>query len=97
MSLSNFPENWEKNIPEIKILPEDYIPKKLEIGKKYHLSWASSRAMVWVLKSYNANYVFLETPKTKKLLVSKISDLRELNKYVLMNAKQRINKLKIKK
>jgi len=90
MGWNNFPENWEKDIKTIKILPEDTIPKKLVIGNKYHLSWASNKAMVWILKSYNSTHAFLETPRTKKKLSSKITDLRELNKQSLTNANLRI-------
>ena len=94
MSWSNFPENWEKDVETIVILPEDTIPKQLVIGNKYHLSWASNKAMVWVLKSYNSTHAFLETPRTKKQLSSKITDLRELNKQALQNAQKRIKKYK---
>lgn len=90
MSWNNFPENWEKDVKTIVILPEDTILKQLVIGSKYHLSWASSKSMVWVLKNYNSTHAFLETPRTKKQLSSKITDLRELNKQALQNANKRI-------
>lgn len=72
------------------IITEDHIPKEFVIGRKYHLSWATNRAMVWVLKGYDSTYASLETPKTKKVLLTKLRDLREINTFVIQNAKKRI-------
>lgn len=90
MSWNNYPENWETESIEIKILPEDHTPKKLIVGDKYHVSWANNNAMVWILKGYDEIYAFLQTPKSKKDLTVKITDLRDLNKKVRQNAKLRI-------
>jgi hypothetical protein len=86
-----YPENWEKDCKVLpKPLPEDHIPKTLVFGEKYHLSWASNYAMVWVLKSWNSTHAFLETPRTKKPLSAKIADLREINSNVLKNQTKRL-------
>ena len=62
-------------------MAENNIPTKLVIGQKYHLAWANP-ACVWVLKSGpgSTGKVILETPKTKKQLEAKSSDLRLTNK-----------------
>ena len=36
MSWSNYPENWEKDVPHIEILDIDRVPTELIIGTKYH-------------------------------------------------------------
>tara|TARA_R110000822_G_scaffold227017_2_gene359696 strand:- start:1276 stop:1551 length:276 start_codon:yes stop_codon:yes gene_type:complete len=72
----------------IKVLEIDSIPTQYVIGNKYHLSWASNRGYVWVLKSIQGDVVVLETPKTKKVLLAKIKDLRETNKGTTANARK---------
>ena len=57
-------------------------PEKLVIGRKYHLSWAYKGA-VFILKEV---YQFkgtckLQTPKTKKIRIEPIENLRELRKH----------------
>lgn len=77
---------------ETTILEIDRIPKQLKIGQKYHCSWASS-GCVWVLKGMGSTgIVLLETPKTKKQLEAKASDLRLTNADALAEAKKRIEK-----
>ncbi len=90
MSWSNFPENWEKDVEEVKILPEDYIPKKLDIGRKYHTSWQSNPRYAWKLKAIGDTLAMLINPRTGKEFDCKISDLRETNKQALQNAQKRI-------
>jgi hypothetical protein len=50
-----------------------------KIGKKYHLSWASKGA-VFVLKSIDGEYGYVDNPKNKRLNLMKIklSELRKL-------------------
>lgn len=81
------------NHHEVEILPVDYIPKEFVVGRKYHLSWATNRGMVWILKGNDSEYASLETPKTKKVLLAKLADLRELNRFALLNAKNRVRSL----
>lgn len=76
----------------IQILPQDELVIYPEIGKRYHLSWASNRGMVWVLDYINGNTVRMITPKTKKILETKTKYLRETNKHILANARKRINR-----
>lgn len=89
-----YSEIFDENSKLIPALPEDRIPKKLVVGEKYHISWASDHKMVWVLKSWNSVYAFMETPKTKKSLSTKISDLREINKNVRKNQLKRLENYK---
>lgn len=58
----------------------DDIPIEFVIGRKYHCSWARVRAMVWVLKAINGEDCLLEARKSKKIVVTKLSALRDLNK-----------------
>jgi len=51
-----------------------------KIGEKYHLSWAKKNGMVWKLLSINGDDVTMITPKTGKILRSKLKDLRHLRK-----------------
>jgi len=51
-----------------------------KIGEKYHLSWAKKNGMVWVLTSIIGNDAIMMTPKTKKILRAKVSELRHLRK-----------------
>lgn len=90
MGWNNFPENWEKDIPEIEILDIDRIPKELKIGTKYHCTWASHPGMVWVLKSIHLNQATLETPKSKKIIYTHVDYLRLVNKEARQEAKKRI-------
>lgn len=94
MGWNNFPENWETDGVVIEVLEEDRIPKELHIGEKYHCSWASSKAMVWVLKDINGSQVILETPRTKKQIQTNVSSLRVLNKVAMQNARKRIKNKK---
>ena len=73
-----------------KVLPEDEIVTQPQVSVKYHLSWASNRGMVWVLKRIEGNIAILETPKTKRKLSAKINDLRHINKNIIAIAKKRI-------
>ncbi len=65
-----------KHTNQIPLIPVD----KPRIGEKYHLSWAKSHGMVWKLKAIEGDEVILETPRTKKILKSKLSDLREIRR-----------------
>ena len=75
---------------KLAILPEDALVTNPTIGNKYHLSWASSRGMVWKLKEIEGIWAFMETPKTGKPLTAKLCDLRERNYMIAYNAKRRI-------
>lgn len=94
MSWSNFPENWEKDVPEIKILDEDKIPKKIKIGETYHTSWQSNTRFKWTLISHGDIYAKLKNKFNGKEFDCKITDLRETNYNARNNAKSRIKKLK---
>ena len=45
------------------------------IGQPYHLKWARSRGMVWILLEIQGDKAIMRTPKTKKQLIAKVSDL----------------------
>jgi len=90
MGWNNFPENWEKDIEMIKILPEDYIPKKLDIGRKYHTSWQSNPRFSWTLISFSDISCRLKNKFNGKEFDCKISELRETNQNALFNARKRI-------
>lgn len=94
MSLSNFTENWKKDITEIKILPEDYIPKQLVIGNIYRTSWQLSSRFRFKLISYGDMYCKLQSHFNGNTFDCKITDLKELNKQALYNAIQRIKNYK---
>lgn len=81
---------WNKG-KEIEILEIDTIPKKLISGRKYHCSWANQKGMVWILEGVYNNQADLITPSTKRKIQTHINNLRELNKYSLENALNRIN------
>jgi len=91
----SYPENWLQDSNRLPMIDTDYIPKQLIIGNKYHLSWAASKAMIWVLKEIIGSKVILETPKTKRQLVSNHTDLRETNSNAYKNTLLR-NKRKLK-
>lgn len=93
MGWSNFPENWEIDAPQIEILDIDRVPIELTVGTKYHCTWASHTGMVWVLKGIsNNNQAVLETPRSKKIIITHVHNLRHINKNALFQAKQRIKK-----
>lgn len=56
-------------------------PVEYVIGRKYHCDWAYSKKCVWRLIGYNAdtNLATLETPRTRKILVTKLSSLYDIN------------------
>ena len=63
-------------------------PKKYEIGKLYHLSWAV-KGCVWKLKSFdNSGNCIMETPKTKKTIQAKLTDLYHTNSDAIANYKR---------
>jgi hypothetical protein len=77
-------EKSKSGILRTKYTPTDVkgdfkTPEKIEIGKKYHISWAFSGA-VFKLKNIEDNICYLDNPKNKRknLLKCKISELREL-------------------
>ena len=56
---------------QIKVEELDFIPLKLEIGKKYTLSWAQT-GCVWILKGIGSTGdVEMETPVTKRKIIAK--------------------------
>lgn len=79
------------NLP---IIEEDEIVKEPLVLNKYHLSWASNRGMVWVLLLIMGDQCIVQTPKTKRKLTVKIKDLREINKNIIKNCINRIQKNK---
>lgn len=98
MGWSNYPENWEKDAPQIEILDIDRVPIELTVGTKYHCTWASSKGMVWVLKGISQNnQAILETPRSKKIIHTHVHNLRHINKNALQQAKQRLKNVNSKK
>mgnify|MGYP003610991626 CR=1 FL=1 len=76
---------------QIKVEERDFIPLKLEIGKKYGLSWAQPGA-VWVLKGIGSRGdVEMETPSTKRKLMAKAIDVRHTTQDAILKAKNRLN------
>ena len=78
---------------KIKVEERDFIPLKLEIGKKYTLSWAQP-GCVWVLKGIGSTgIVEMETPVTKRKVTAKAHEVRHTEQDAILKAK---NRLKIK-
>ena len=76
---------------QIKVEERDFIPLKLEIGKKYTLSWAQPGA-VWILKGIGSRGdVEMETPSTKRKLMAKAIDIRLTTQDAILKAKNRLN------
>ncbi|MBD2309892.1 hypothetical protein H6G17_31275 [Chroococcidiopsis sp. FACHB-1243] len=50
------------------------------IGKQIHLAWAK-QGCTWRLLRIEGDRIYLETPKTKKLLVAKASDAMYTRRY----------------
>jgi hypothetical protein len=98
MGWSNFPENWEKDVPQIEITDIDRVPTELIIGTKYHVTWASKPGMVWVLKGISQNnQAILETPRSKKIIHTHVHNLRHINKNAFQQAKKRLKHENLKK
>ena len=81
-------------LEELNALPEDEIVIYPEINKRYHLSWASNRGMVWVLIAIQGDRGVMVTPKTKKMLNVRINDLRHTNRNIIEKKKRRIKNYK---
>jgi hypothetical protein len=71
-------------LTELQKIQRNWPVKEIVIGRSYHLSWAKKRGMVWILTSVNqtTGQITLKTPKTGKLLKSKIDDLRNVNEFL---------------
>lgn len=54
-----------------------------KIGARYHLSWARSHGMIWVLTAIDGETAIMRTPKTKKILKTKVADLRHTRRTQL--------------
>jgi len=80
----------------VQILPEDYYPKHVKEGEKYHCSWAV-KACVWVFSGLTGSngQVELFTPKTRKRIVTNRNNLRNTNANARKQAIGRINHKKI--
>lgn len=81
-----FPENWEHTLD---VKPEDYLVTTPVLGKIYHISWTKSEEMCWILKKIVDDIAYLETPKTKKPIQCKISELRETSRQVFRKVRKR--------
>lgn len=59
-------------------------PTEYVIGRPYHLEWAKNRGMCWILKGFNINTgkAILETPRTRKKLLTNLKDLRDVNNTI---------------
>lgn len=77
--MSNYPENWEKDITPKEILLEDELVQTPKIGSTYHISWASKKGMCWKLISFDNTTAYLRTPKTHRPIKCKLSELREIS------------------
>lgn len=66
-------------------------PTEYVIGRKYHCDWAYNKKYVWRLIGYNIenNLATLETPKTKKILITKLSSLYDINKNLVEDRDQK--------
>ena len=75
MNRYGLPENEFDEIAK----PTEYV-----IGRKYHVSWAKSRGMVWILKAIDKDkkQAMLQTPKTKKIVYTQLDSLRDINRYI---------------
>ena len=75
---------------QIKVEELDFIPLKLEIGKKYTLSWAQP-GCVWILKGIGSTGgVEKETPAIKRKIIAKANDFRLLMQDAILKAKNRL-------
>lgn len=61
---------------------KDHIVDTPVIGRSYHLVWAKN-GCVWNLISINGEECILKTPKTKKEITAKVTDLRNTHKWYL--------------
>lgn len=59
-------------------------PIEYVIGRKYHCDWAYNKKYVWRLIGYNTqdDLATLETPRTRKILVTKLSSLYDINSTI---------------
>ncbi len=48
------------------------------IGHLYHLSWAASNGMQWILIGIEGDTAVMQTPVTKKVLRTKLKDLMHI-------------------
>jgi len=71
------------------IIEQDFIVTNPTINRKYHISWASRKGMVWILLGFNDERAYLMTPKTKKSISCRLNELREINYYAQINASKR--------
>jgi hypothetical protein len=76
----------------IKILEIDREPKILTLGQNYHCTWAA-KGCIWKLTGFvNSNQVELTTPRSKRKIYAKPSDLRLTESAAVVEAKKRIVK-----
>lgn len=73
-----------------RVIEEDLIVKTPQIGLNYHISWARKRGMLWKLERIENDIAYLKTPKTKKPIKCKVSELRETNNRANTNALKRL-------
>jgi hypothetical protein len=60
------------------------------IGLNYHISWARKRGMLWKLVKIVGDTAHLKTPKTKRPITCKVSELRETNNRANRNSFNRL-------
>lgn len=65
-------------------------PVEYVIGRKYHCDWAYNKKYVWRLIGYNTqdDLATLETPRTRKILVTKLSSLYDIDARLVENLDQ---------
>jgi hypothetical protein len=73
---------------------EDGVPEKFVIGRKYHCNWAKSRGLVWILVSFDEakDEAIMRTPSTRRPMTTKLSSLRDINKFIKPKNLNHINK-----
>ena len=75
---------------QIKVEELDFIPLKLEIGKKHTLSWVQP-GCVWILKGIGSTgEVEMETPAIKRKIIAKANGIRLLMQDAILKAKNRL-------
>lgn len=71
-------------VENIKMTKNGDIPKEIRNGRLYHCSWAKKKGFVWKLISHDEekDEALMETPKSKKRMVTQLSSLRNVNKNI---------------
>lgn len=76
---------------QLRIQPEDKIPKKLLPGKRYLMAWSNKKyeKTEYILISTRGDKAVVLSPKDKRIVVN-LDDFRVSEKQAIRNAKERI-------